>query len=498
MEEKILINDFAEEIVEKHSDMPIAICTIIKNEHRYLDEWIQYHLNMGFDKIYLYEDIGSDSHNEITDKYDNVYLDKFRFSDAELPHHIPTFGVYKQMYLWEWFIHTHSEEVGWCLFSDVDEFLEIKSGKTLRETIEDNEGKYGIKIYWDHYDADGNVYYEDKPVLERFNRRVDVSNNNYKTFVNLKFPCTMFYNAHLYIGSEECDTMVLKHYYTKSWEEFCEKLLLRGDVFMKNRKLNSFFDYNPDLFDRKDELMELCKKWESEGKFNNDNNLYLENNHHYSDDDNIILLSNAYYCSKFMNKKLFIDESFLNTENTLMLDVYSMFETYSVLPEKYTVLTENGDKNFYIEGNVLLRYDELDLDKCDFEFFGSSYEYMFNQYYDELRLTYSDIQDICLVSLFNNGNYVEKDINKYLEYFDSECDDYVIYVYGNDEKLFNEIFKGIENARFHYTNSMLDSLCIGLDRRFSPMICTQDKISKVTEKAKYTAYFTYDTKTKFF
>jgi len=45
----------------------IYICSIIKNEHQYLEEWIDYHLNLGFDGIYLVEDVTSKSHSNITD-----------------------------------------------------------------------------------------------------------------------------------------------------------------------------------------------------------------------------------------------------------------------------------------------------------------------------------------------------------------------------------------------------------------------------------------------
>ena len=54
--------------------MRTAICTCIKNEHAYLREWLEYHLGLGFDHIYLYEDFGSESHADIVDEYDNVTL----------------------------------------------------------------------------------------------------------------------------------------------------------------------------------------------------------------------------------------------------------------------------------------------------------------------------------------------------------------------------------------------------------------------------------------
>jgi hypothetical protein len=48
-----------------------CILTIIKNEHLYLDEWIQYHLNIGVDHIFIFEDIDSNSHHEIVQPYSN-------------------------------------------------------------------------------------------------------------------------------------------------------------------------------------------------------------------------------------------------------------------------------------------------------------------------------------------------------------------------------------------------------------------------------------------
>ena len=52
----------------------IAICAIIKDEHRYLKEWLDYHLNIGINQIYLYEDTTSKTHSDIVKEYDNVYL----------------------------------------------------------------------------------------------------------------------------------------------------------------------------------------------------------------------------------------------------------------------------------------------------------------------------------------------------------------------------------------------------------------------------------------
>ena len=55
--------------------MNSCILTIIKDEHLYLDEWIKYHLDIGVFHIFIFEDVGSKSHQAIVEKYsDKVTL----------------------------------------------------------------------------------------------------------------------------------------------------------------------------------------------------------------------------------------------------------------------------------------------------------------------------------------------------------------------------------------------------------------------------------------
>jgi len=54
--------------------MSKVIVSMLKNEHLYLEEWVQYHFNLGIDYIFLFEDLDSKTHKEITDKYPKVFL----------------------------------------------------------------------------------------------------------------------------------------------------------------------------------------------------------------------------------------------------------------------------------------------------------------------------------------------------------------------------------------------------------------------------------------
>ena len=52
----------------------ICVCSIIKDEEKYLEEWINHNIKLGIDSIFLYEDYNSKSHYDICKKYDNVIL----------------------------------------------------------------------------------------------------------------------------------------------------------------------------------------------------------------------------------------------------------------------------------------------------------------------------------------------------------------------------------------------------------------------------------------
>ena len=66
--------------------MKVCIFTCIKDEREYLDDFLKYHSELGL-HIFVFEDLFSVSHKDITDKYDNVYLHSVSelYSINELP-----------------------------------------------------------------------------------------------------------------------------------------------------------------------------------------------------------------------------------------------------------------------------------------------------------------------------------------------------------------------------------------------------------------------------
>lgn len=81
--------------LNKHN-LNLCICQLIKDEQQYIEEWIEYHHNLGFNKFYLIEDWNSSSHKEILQKYDYVELHKLLdiCNDEELA--LLNKGVFRQ------------------------------------------------------------------------------------------------------------------------------------------------------------------------------------------------------------------------------------------------------------------------------------------------------------------------------------------------------------------------------------------------------------------
>ena len=120
-----------------------AICAILKNEHKYLDEWIRHHLDIGFDEIYLYEDFGSKSHSIITDKYSNVHLIQLSEIFDEIKH----LHGNKQNALYIYFYQNYKNVFDYTAFIDIDEFIMFEDGYGLQALLNDYQEYNGIFLF---------------------------------------------------------------------------------------------------------------------------------------------------------------------------------------------------------------------------------------------------------------------------------------------------------------------------------------------------------------
>lgn len=256
--------------------METVIFTVIKNEHLYLEEWIKYHLNIGISHLFIFEDSDSKPHNEITDKYPQVTLKKImdvvdpRFIDKTIKIK-NNGGSVQTRYLLDGLLYIASlRKYDWCFAIDCDEYITFANeGDTIESVLEQFEGYDAILLQWQNYGANGLVLmpdYKEKGIVDTYTKpcenKVDYATNMTKVCYNMwtyskrhtlsnhqpsdkcKWCNTNFEEIR---GAERYDRIYLRHYITKSWQEYVNKLNVRGMFHSWHRKLEDFFILNPDM-----------------------------------------------------------------------------------------------------------------------------------------------------------------------------------------------------------------------------------------------------------
>lgn len=246
----------------------VAICTCIKDEHLYLAEWIEWHRAKGFDHIYLFEDNGSKPHNEIVAKYDFVTLLPIDVVNDE-----PDTIEGRQRKMSSYSIR-HFTQYDWLAFIDADEFVDFEGEYDLERLLAEYDEYPAVMLSWMLYNANGRIEKPNCGVIEAYPQAQPNADHcqiwhgmewSVKSFVNMKRHPQMkhihiAYDAVNIEGGAEPGKIFkkawLRHYYTKSWEEWVWRIMERGDLCNGNRKLAQFFYANPDMLPLKKELIQ--------------------------------------------------------------------------------------------------------------------------------------------------------------------------------------------------------------------------------------------------
>lgn len=248
--------------------MKTAICAIIKDEHRFLEEWIEWHLGLGFDAIHLFEDKGSKSHEEICEKYSNVYLRRYE-DDEEVRELLKKQGTAcRQVDLYNYFIRESNDVYDWVACIDIDEFVIFEDGYSLSRLLEEFSEYSSILIAWKMIGASGHISRPSCGVMEAYTEAHDIIPIErgwaHKSIVNIK-KASAYINPHRttdYVNVNKVkaidaiyEKVWINHYFTKSWEDWCNRIFNRGGTTKAHRLLAHFFDCNTSMEPMRDELI---------------------------------------------------------------------------------------------------------------------------------------------------------------------------------------------------------------------------------------------------
>jgi hypothetical protein len=179
-------SDSSMQLQQHEIPQSVAICAIQKGGIPYLEEWIDYNMLLGFDKIYLYDN--SDHHELHNWTYREDYVDIVHF-----PGRKRQFSAYRHCAKR---VRRDAQHT-WVAFLDLDEFVVLKKHRYIFEFIEDiltqhqeiNSRKWnilgGIALNWFMFDFNDQIEYQPLPLTLRFQRREAAINMNVKTIVNM-------------------------------------------------------------------------------------------------------------------------------------------------------------------------------------------------------------------------------------------------------------------------------------------------------------------------
>ena len=140
-------------------DENAVVCTIQTKEEAYIDEWVDYHLAIGFKMIYIYDN---------SDNYDLRNWGNQRFLDNVRVKHYP--GIQKVLLAYiDCAKRAEKDGATWAAFFDIDEFLLLKKNENINEfLVEYGPSKGAIGINWLTVGTCNATKYEPKPVTLRF------------------------------------------------------------------------------------------------------------------------------------------------------------------------------------------------------------------------------------------------------------------------------------------------------------------------------------------
>lgn len=244
-----------------------VICAIFKDEAPFLKEWIEYHLMLGFEHIYMYNNKSSDRYNDIL----NPYIVENKVTLIDWPYDQSQILAYQNYY------EVYRNEAQWVSFLDIDEFFCPKYKNSIGEWLKEYERYPVVLIYWKMFGSSGRMKHDyQNLVIEQYNVSWDYLYHVGKCLINTDYdivkydasthhapmvyfflgkfrlkipPINVFkkfimFDIH-FTPKRECQkaTMQINHYWSKAWDIFDAKRR-RTDVFFKdNPKKNLDYYY---------------------------------------------------------------------------------------------------------------------------------------------------------------------------------------------------------------------------------------------------------------
>ena len=209
-----------------------TICAIAKNEEYYIKEWVEYHLLIGFEHIYIYDNNSRMPISEVLSEYIDGSLVTVINSTRD---------VDQQRIAYMDCLQKYGSQCRWMAFIDIDEFIVPKSEHDIRDILDRYIDYGGLAIHWKIFGSGGHRTRPAGGVIKNYNK-VFSSDSHIKSIVQpskvdkIFTPHSFGYRDGSFCVNEDyvpvasyqsyhiSRTVQINHYYYKSLEDFKDKI----------------------------------------------------------------------------------------------------------------------------------------------------------------------------------------------------------------------------------------------------------------------------------
>lgn len=238
------------------SEMKTASCVVVKNESEMILEWIAYHLNLGFDTVFIIDDDSEDDTKEIA-------LRAGRHADVR----VSDYGTKEKEMQGEVYatLCRENRDFDWIAFIDCDEFL-VTDKASIKDELSAVDAE-AVAVNWLMFGSSGHVAKPEGLTIANYTRRAQIDfgpNRHVKTIIRPQSAIRGI-NPHCFeiegsyvtadgtpvawerpglIATPARDRgLRLNHYFTRSWVHW-EKRMARGQLGKTVRTAEDFHKYD--------------------------------------------------------------------------------------------------------------------------------------------------------------------------------------------------------------------------------------------------------------
>ena len=221
----------------------VALCLVQKGDMRYVDEWVDYHLALGFDTIYMMDN----TEDFELQPWHQGRRDEYRIRVTHVPGNRIQNHAYRLCA-----DQVERDNHTWVSFLDVDEFFVLKQHDSILNFACEYVQHGHVGVNWMVFGTSGHVTVDERPVTQKFQCRYEGSDENdyIKSILRVEdLGSEPIYDPHIFPrrkGTElthtngvvfdqsrhqgPYDVAAIYHFFYKSKEEFIHKRR-RGNAF---------------------------------------------------------------------------------------------------------------------------------------------------------------------------------------------------------------------------------------------------------------------------